>query len=1244
MTSSNPPNPADTAANGGVRPNHPGDDAQQRLANAAAAAIAVHRTNGVVNFASSVATNDTSFQRFLAQGSLQTIATPSFSELTRVTIDGSTPMSDAVSGGESHQRSHSTPPVITTRGVSNPSLVSPGATDDGVAVVSRPHDAGVMQGNPTVGHSTVTTKSALFSDPDQIVPRQARTDPSLSRVAAAQSDSGLASSAQIRKAHAKLVGTMARTYDDVFGVGGIIDRLKREKDDNSGITAEEERSLHDLSYLFPSKTPIDTTPTASNLILTPEDDDLLSLSEQKEALVHAEAFTANLSDSVTPVPIVLSEGEEAVLFPPEVLTDVLNAVPGASREAMIKALTDVLAADVGRSDRLKHPDVIVRGPVTTPSDTSTVSQLSADLASATAEIQRLNAALSVARAASRGSNTTTAASATKTEDAPDEYEADSFLSVDPSEDIQSAPSRLMTGDHDADSMEGWSPSLQTPATWQDIESERPSSLDTDAALEAVRRLEMIHTLNNCLDSILKDRVYPKPSIELLGEKPFLQKDLNRLYTAWTTGDIRKAHDLHQQLLATRDHMCSKLLPPAPPASVPSTAAPAFPPWAPQPVPSPPSVPSSEQSSASVEGGGGGSGGGGSGGHPVNHSVGSNSASNPSGGYDDDGDSGDEDWDYVADAAGGGGGGPPNDPDDDDDDGPLLGRDCDVPRQYRRKPGQRGYTEEQAYLTKRFDLPYALPDASVGLKVRSEKKNKGNSSPETLIVDGFVEMMKKHEDFRKHLDRRDLKLSRLIPKRRSDDTLTLSRRQLRNIPLDVLFVDGLKSAVDVLVNWNGREKYDVLLYQKVTHSNHCELHPEDINSSHIVLKMLKRMWTDEFKKEVEQVMKKWGLTEASDEWGGITALYITVIITFRIRHHMRIALQDAVKSFSKIGMLKTPGEDVKVEGDRLKRLITVLYQCRALLPIHPDQLRKGFTLCSNKQFSERFYRLEHLSVEQLLQADREHECLELVANDQLELKNKCDEYIGSAQSLYEALVHQENGWVTEKGKDIRAFHVQTPSPSPNCDAEVPEGTACDNCGGPHYVTCCDKPRDKDREKKNREARLAKKKKEGGGKGSDKTSLPKRDESGNVQANKRAKSQDPRFNLTKNRVEQWCSKCDAYADHPTKYHEDSKKPNFNMLTRDPSHPFSQLVTRFNSVQASGASPPAPAPAAAPSAAPASAFAGSLSTAQLRAFHAESNNLVQEELKHGSDSVLGKAARTRREKLQSDLEEKVFRLGGM
>lgn len=1252
MNSQNSTNSAAATKEGGAAPNQTADDVQRRLATAVAATLAVRRANDAVNKANSFASpTESQVARFMAEDmSLLPVNTPTLSLSTHSTADGSVrPIPDVMTGGEMiHRRNLSTPPVIPARGLVSPSVATPVETTDGLDDVVRLHVAEMVSGNPNMGHSKVVSESELFTDP----PTKRTTTPLDGRIATARSVEGLASLAQTKKALP--ANGAASPFDLIFGrEGGVAQYVNRDDASQSGITVEEAKSLHRLSYLDTSKPNIESA--ASKMVLTAEDDDLLTLSDKKEVTIDEGGGKPGWSEAsdwstVTPVPVVLQSGGEPVYFPPEVISDVLASLPPGTKDDVVKALNDARnATDVAKSVPQSHPDVILTGPPLGSSDSSIISQLSAAqsalkaeqaaLVAAAAEVRRLTALT-----AALSTEPVSAASRTDAEEpsTADTYDQDdSFISVDPSDDIQTAPTRLMTGDHGSTSMEGWAADKVPRTPWEDVESERSGSLSTEYAIDLVQRFQTVRDIDAAFDAIWNKGPYPKAAIEALGHDEWLQKALIRFNTAMSTGDFNqitsqakliqdRRNTLYQNLFKVQDvPSAAPSVSPTIAASLPASAA-----------PSRPSSVASSQTPHS-EGGGGGFGA----------SVDSNSMTHSHvgggghfGGNGGDGGGDDDDpWHFVEEAAGGGGDGPGgpggpggDDSDDDDDFDPLVGRDCDVDRRCRKKKDDRGFVEEQAWLSKApTGLKFDQPDAQTGLKVSSEKGNKGNASQATRIVDGVLNMMRRLEDLKKHLARRDMTLAHMIPRRKDVDTSQLTRKQLRKIPLTELFEGGLESSTSILSGWNERDKHDVMLYQRVTHSNHVDLLKADVETSHLMLKMLKRMWSDDFKDEVDEVREEWGLTESSDAWGGITALYITILITFRLHNHMKDALKEKLSSFSTVGLTKTPGEDVEEEAKRLKRLVCVLYQCRGLLRVHPEYIRKGFTLCSHEQFKERFLRLEYMSVEDLLQATRKHEDIELDTVDQAKLRKDCEEIIRSAKDYYIALKNHPNGWKTPGGKDISAFNVQpsTPStPAPNCE-NPPPGVKCDNCGGPHLANCCDQPKDKDRMAKARKERLDKKKKASGGKPG---TLPTRNSSGNV--DNRAKAQNPQFNLAKNEVEQFCVKCNGYANHPSKYHEESKKPGFSMLAQHPDHPFSKLQARFQLAQGTGSSASA-APASTPGT-PAAPFAGKVSFEQLTAYHAQQNSLFQEELKHGVNSVLGMAARTQREKLQSDFES-VFRM---
>ena len=192
---------------------------------------------------------------------------------------------------------------------------------------------------------------------------------------------------------------------------------------------------------------------------------------------------------------------------------------------------------------------------------------------------------------------------------------------------------------------------------------------------------------------------------------------------------------------------------------------------------------------------------------------------------------------------------------------------------------------------------------------------------------------------------------------------------------------------------------------------------------------------------------------SKHQGGVVYWWIIFQTIVQINDDIVTGLKNKIKQFAQKGLLGYVGENVETARTEITAICTRLYERDALPSDAVNDIITGLGRASHKEFAKIF--------EDFLTAKRNtllvtNTVLTGTSLEQVEL------LFEEAATHYATFV-LNNEWV----------HV--PSAHYAGDAK---GLKCDNCGGPHTVTNCDKPRDEGRISRNRQARLASR---GGGNG-------------------------------------------------------------------------------------------------------------------------------------------------------------------
>lgn len=362
-------------------------------------------------------------------------------------------------------------------------------------------------------------------------------------------------------------------------------------------------------------------------------------------------------------------------------------------------------------------------------------------------------------------------------------------------------------------------------------------------------------------------------------------------------------------------------------------------------------------------------------------------------------------------------------------------------------------------------------------------------------------------------------------------------------------------------------------------------------------------------------------------------------------HVVEALREEFKTFEKVGLMKTEGENVKVVTKHLRRLNKVLYQGNKVLyqgrGLQKELINciiRGMLTCSCEAFRDHFVRDQRETLEMLVAYRRNRSMMQVMSQSDIYVAIKLR--LEKADQIYETLVYGKL-YVNAKGTQL-SFMKLTGAPVSSTRKKV-----CDNCLGEHLVTECELPRDPNAIAKNRKVRIDKSKKEKAEKNEKSSDVPTRDSNGNRSNSSNSNSNNsnsnisrpPRINKNSLKVEAWCSVCKSWCNHSGKYHKQAQKPGFSLAAASPKHPAVLLQATLDAAKATApaaAAPapavPAPAPAAPPAAAPA---ARTSMAAAFSSFPAKQASLQEAIARNGKDFTLGLEAQSQLTALQAELQ---------
>ena len=538
----------------------------------------------------------------------------------------------------------------------------------------------------------------------------------------------------------------------------------------------------------------------------------------------------------------------------------------------------------------------------------------------------------------------------------------------------------------------------------------------------------------------------------------------------------------------------------------------------------------------------------------------------------------------------------------------------TPKEGRLGISDYGYEKQRSWLTQPLELQFGVFEFAV-----TDKKERGNVTTSGSIVDRYDSHLAKLKKTKDHLHARDIFQLTFVPATRPGIDLDMPASQLRLVTRHEVFVDGGRDMSSILSSWGDIKWKDVVFWQRIINVKNVNLSKYEKQSSRILFEILRKSCTSDFWDEIKKISEKSGLEEES--MGGVTCLYLCITTLFYAPEHVLEALRNDIRSFEKVGVTKTEGENVKLVTTHLLRITKALYQSRGLQNELEGCIVRGFQVCSNDALRDYFVTEQRATVRTLMDLRMNRSNSAQLTQKQIRdrIVHHCDE----AVALYESLCLNRQ-YINGKGAQLQFMKLSTPR-------QLTSGVTCDNCLENHYVNECPKDRDEDAIAKNRKARMEKQKqnKSDKEKKSKADEVPTRDKNGNTSGSTIVHHKAPR--VMNGKVEVYCNKCEKWTDHPTRFHAAAKKPGFNLAGASPNSPAVKLQAEFDAAKSS------PAAAAPFNAAAATVPARSaLTTIQFKAFTEKQNSLNEAIVRHGATSILGMAAKQQLDSLNAEFSQ--------
>ena len=259
--------------------------------------------------------------------------------------------------------------------------------------------------------------------------------------------------------------------------------------------------------------------------------------------------------------------------------------------------------------------------------------------------------------------------------------------------------------------------------------------------------------------------------------------------------------------------------------------------------------------------------------------------------------------------------------------------------------------------------------------------------------------------------------------------------------------------DMLVHWSQIELLEVKAYQLDTNGYASE---EDMTSSDWVKDLMMNSSEVELKGRVDEKFEKLD----SLEQGGITYLKLMLDEMFCMTNDVVTALQTFLKNFAVEGLTKTEGENVSEVSAQVKAVCERLAEVLSLPLEAPTYILQGLTKCSVAKFTGPFELL--LNQERVIQMSTS---VTLGNSDTATLK-RVKHILALANNSYHSL-NTSKIWNVPSGHHAAREFKYPPK--------------CFNCGEPHLLPDCKKPRDEGKIARNKKAHSEKGGDKGGYKG-------------------------------------------------------------------------------------------------------------------------------------------------------------------
>jgi len=257
-------------------------------------------------------------------------------------------------------------------------------------------------------------------------------------------------------------------------------------------------------------------------------------------------------------------------------------------------------------------------------------------------------------------------------------------------------------------------------------------------------------------------------------------------------------------------------------------------------------------------------------------------------------------------------------------------------------------------------------------------------------------------------------------------------------------------MNILKEWGLLTRDQLCIFQRVV-ASHTQVLDPDKESNRLLYSYVRNSCTHSLK---EGVKKDWEKHFSTAERGGVTYLYAVLCHVYGGNRAVTESLRNEVQVyFKRHGLGMFTGENAIDAIDHFKdNILNHLYAQRALLLEMLNDILHGMILCSNPQLKAFFVKIQNdKQFQDIADGTGDYVLNSSIALSQEEIYQTALTYFAHAEAVYRGLAW--NGeWTTAAGQSLTMKAAAVDGKGRLI------GIICWNCGEPHHVKDCPKPKD------------------------------------------------------------------------------------------------------------------------------------------------------------------------------------------